>query len=75
MSVETREYCDLCNRDVTFINGGMSIYRGRFERFWHWKGDNEPRGNVTFCGPCWDRLRAEVKEAREASNQDTKGEA
>jgi hypothetical protein len=69
VSVETREYCDLCDRDLTFVRGGMSIYRGKFRSFWHWDGKNEPRGHVTICGPCWNRLAADVREARVASNQ------
>lgn len=70
MTTETREYCDLCNRDVTFVNGGMTIYRGKFRRFFHWKGDNDPREDQTICGPCWNRLASELREAREAHNQE-----
>lgn len=69
MSVETREYCDLCERDLTFINGGMRIYRGQFRSFWHWKGTNEPRGTVTFCGSCWNRLASEVREAQNTGSK------
>jgi len=63
MSRETREYCDLCERDLTFLVG-ESIYRGRYQRFFHWKGTNNPRGEVTICNDCWNRLARELREAR-----------
>jgi len=72
VSVETREYCDLCRKDVTFIEGGGQIYRGRFHRFFHWKGTNEPRGDVTICGGCWNNLAVALREAAAPADSERK---
>jgi hypothetical protein len=68
MSTETREYCDCCRRDLTYVKGVM-IYRKRVRSVFHWLGREEDPEWNTLCGDCWNTIGREVEKARASSSE------
>jgi hypothetical protein len=62
MGVETRETCDVCERDVTTLRGeSLFTHEVRRKFRWIWRDDDEVYPWELLCSDCYYGIAREVK--------------